>query len=97
MLPNQDEKNVKLAPNEYINNVTINRGILRLLENDKFLLSLITGTSGDTTFVEYVSVPSHSAAPGKPGQIASDGTYLYVYQENGAGKVWGRIALDFNW
>jgi hypothetical protein len=36
-LPNPNESTVKLYPNEYVTNLTINRGITRLLENDKWL------------------------------------------------------------
>lgn len=42
--------------------------------------------------VRMVPVPANSAAPGGFGQIAEDGTYLYVWSV--AGNSWRRITLD---
>ena len=38
--------------------------------------------------ISYVSVPTNSAASGSPGQISTDGTYLYFYGTTG----WLRVA-----
>ena len=44
-LPN-NLASVKVDPNEYITNVTVNRGMSRLVANDEYLLSLIHGVTG---------------------------------------------------
>ena len=79
-LPNGDFDKIKVYPNEYINNITVNRPNGRLLENDLYLLSLIEGTV----------VPTSSTSPGTLGDKAIDENYVYFY----TGTKWGRIELD---
>jgi hypothetical protein len=83
LLPNGDLEKLKVYPNEYINNITINRGIVRLLENDIYLLKLITGGV-------LVPPPTSSSDPGELGDKAIDNAYVYFHN----GTQWGRIALD---
>ena len=42
-LPNSTDEKIKVYPNEYITNITMNRPNLRLLDNDKYLENLVSG------------------------------------------------------
>lgn len=46
-LPYDNTEDVKLNPNEYVTNATVNRPLVRLFENDVYLLSLIQGLSAE--------------------------------------------------
>jgi hypothetical protein len=84
-LPNDSLDKIKVYPNEYINNITINRGNSRLLENDKYLYALITA-------LRFQPVPATTTSPGLSGDRAIDNNFLYFHN----GTQWGRIALDTN-
>lgn len=83
MLPNSDEDKIKVYPNEYINNITVNRGILRLLANDLYLESIINNIP--------VEPPEHNGSTGYAGQWAVDSNYVYFCISD---HNWGRVALD---
>jgi len=42
-LPNNNDEKIKVYPNEYITNITVNRPNLRLLENDLYLENMVSG------------------------------------------------------
>ena len=81
MLPNEEFDKIKVYPNEYINNITVNRPNARLLENDLYL---------DSKFPISGDVPVTSSVSGELGQIRVDDSFLYIYN----GIQWGRIPLD---
>lgn len=47
-LPNSNFDSVRVYANEYVNNTTVNRGNVRLIQNDIYLYSLINSVSGGT-------------------------------------------------
>jgi hypothetical protein len=79
-LPNSDFNKIKVYPNEYINNITINRPNGRLLDNDLFLYNLMISNV----------TPATSDDPGELGERRIDEDYVYFY----TGAKWVRIALD---
>lgn len=81
-LPNREADKIKVFPDEYINNITINRPNLRLLENDKYLEGMISASP----------VPSGNSAPGEEGQWSIDENYVYFYVNDTWG--WGRVTID---
>lgn len=87
-LPNDSLSKTKVYPNEYIDNITINRPLARLFENDEYLY--------EHTLIE-VGVPSGSSASGELGEYALSGEMLYIYSPNGSGTNWGRVELDYSW
>ena len=87
-LPNGNQEKIKVYPNEYINNITINRSNLMLLENDIYLLELIE--AGGLALAAYVNVPSSSTDSGSLGEKAIDESFIYFY----TGTKWARSPID---
>lgn len=44
-----------------------------------------------------VAAPEAYNSPGLPGQIATDGDYLYVYTGDGETHQWPRVPLAHSW
>ena len=67
--------------------------------NRRFVEHTVTGpvarSTWDHRYLRRVAAPASPSAPGAPGDIAWDGTYLYLYSGQGAG--WRRVALDATW
>ena len=55
-LPWQDYEDVQLFINEYVHPASLNRGLRRLLENDRFLNDALTPVAKSGTFVESQKV-----------------------------------------
>lgn len=53
--------------------------------------ALMAEAAAGGTIPVWVSVPASSSAPGTAGQMAYDGSYLYVAVQN---SVWRRVAID---
>jgi len=64
--------------------------------NRQFVESTVTGTSAaaawDARYFRRVDVPGSQTAPGQPGDLACDGTYLYLYHS--AAKGWLRVPAE---
>lgn len=67
-LPNGDRNKMKVYPDEYINNITVNRTNLRLLDNDIYLEGLVNA-----------AVPESGMDAGVPGMTAVDEEWAYFY------------------
>lgn len=93
-LPNEEFKKIKVYPNEYIDNITVNRPLGRLLENDKYLERL---TSNFISGLVYVESPLSVTSSGEVGQVAIKNNYFYVYNPISVGTNWGRFQLDYSW
>jgi len=67
--------------------------------NRRYVDSSVTGITArsawDTRYLRKTAVPASRFAPGKPGDIAVDKTYIYLYHSASAG--WLRISADTNW
>lgn len=67
--------------------------------NRAFVEESVTGATAaaawDARFFRRAAVPTARTAPGQPGDLACDGTYLYVYPSTTAG--WLRLRLDATW
>jgi len=55
LLPNSDYDKIRIYPNEYVTNGTINRGVRRLLENDTWLEDHISGAVSASTIMNALS------------------------------------------
>lgn len=53
--------------------------------------ALYINSAPGSTFVQYVSAPATSSSTGTAGQIASNGTYLYVCV---AANSWRRVLME---
>lgn len=61
-LPNYTAAQVKVYPNEYITNVTMNRAILRLLQNDIYLETLTSGALNPSIVTLSAAVDDHTVS-----------------------------------
>ena len=66
-LPNPNESQVRLYPDEYVTNTTINRGILRLLQNDLWLENNIHTGSLTGAVLSVDGQDGHVKIRGVPG------------------------------
>lgn len=84
MLPNNEFKQIKVYPNEYINNVTMNRPNSRLLANDLYI------EKNALMLNKEAVVPETSSAPGSAGAVIFDDDYMYIY----TGVKWVRYEVE---
>lgn len=90
-LPNSTSDRIKVYPNEYLDSIVHNRTTTRLLQNDLYLETQITGNA------VFVSPPSGVSDIGNSNEISIDTNgYLYVYAPTTSGN-WGRITMDYGW
>jgi len=87
-LPNDSLDKVKVYPNEYIDNISVNRSLARLFSNDEYLFE---------NTIKIVDAPSGVDASGNTGDIALSGDMLYAYSPVSSGELWGRVQLSYSW
>ena len=67
--------------------------------NRLFVEATVTGDAAqaawDARYWRRVPLPSSRSAPGMPGDLACDGTHVYLYPSASSG--WLRIRLDTDW
>jgi hypothetical protein len=67
--------------------------------NRRYVETAVTGTAAqaawDRRYLRRTVVPAARNAPGRPGDIAVDDTYVYVYHSPSTG--WIRIKIDADW
>ena len=90
-LPNSTDDRIKVYPNEYVDSIVHNRTTTRLLQNDIYLETQISGG------IILTSIPSGVNAPGNLNEISYDTSgHLYVYAPCVSGN-WGRITMSYGW
>ena len=90
-LPNSNFNSVRVFPNEYVTNTTVNRGNVRLLQNDAYLYSLFDNFSADVTsgyllqsaFDEYSAAVDSKLDVAYDNAIAVGGVWTTVRNSSG--------------
>jgi hypothetical protein len=67
--------------------------------NRRFVETAVTGTAAqaawDNRYLRKTAVPAARNTPGKPGDIAVDDRYVYLYHSSSTG--WLRVKIDTGW